>query len=74
MTDVEPARRSLELLTVGANAADDIVLLLLCDCGTATELTLEGLRPSDARREFAYTCDDCLSTHWLTVGRAEGLS
>ena len=42
-------------------------VLLTCDCGTATDLTvvIEGVLPASA--EAAYTCDGCHTVHWFTI-------
>ena len=47
-------------------------VLLTCDCGTATDLTVqvEGkiARPQDA----AFTCSGCGTSHWFTIVAAAG--
>lgn len=56
-----------------SDEGDAAVLECVCDCGQVTEITLvlgfiaEAVVPA---REFAFTCDRCQSSHWLTVGLA----
>jgi hypothetical protein len=65
--------RSLVEVTIGVDEDGQPVLMCLCDCATATALTLVGLRPdSGAIHEFAYTCDGCLTSHWHTLAVAYG--
>lgn len=64
--------RSLERVEVHRDEDGNPVLLMLCDCGTVTELTvdIERARPGSST-QFAYTCDSCLSAHWFTVALGE---
>lgn len=41
----------------------------LCDCGTTTILTLNAaqVQALTGPNEFAFTCDTCQSTHWVTI-------
>jgi hypothetical protein len=45
----------------------EIRVLLTCDCGTPTDLTvrLEGEAPASG--EAAFTCDGCGTSHWFTI-------
>lgn len=72
MGDILPMRRGVDLLDMVFDEHRQPVAHLGCDCGTLTEITLEGvgaIRKVDgvAAREFAYTCDGCGTTHWLTL-------
>lgn len=41
--------------------------LLTCDCGTATDLTVQVDGRLPGKAEAAFTCDGCRTTHWFTV-------
>lgn len=43
-------------------------ILIGCDCGTTTQLVVEGLEQVTEARELAFTCDGCQSSTWFTVG------
>lgn len=43
-------------------------MLIDCDCGTGTHLTVEAPEEPGAY-EAAFTCDGCLSVRWFTVTR-----
>lgn len=65
--DQPAGRRSLEHVEILPFVeGDPVTLTCLCDCGTVTNVVVEGLRDSE---QFAYTCDGCSSSHWLTIGR-----
>lgn len=55
---------------------NDPVFKMQCDCGTLTELQARDLslpeNDGDAL-EFAYTCDGCVSSHWMTIKRLREL-
>ena len=44
----------------------EIRVLLTCDCGTATDLTVQVVG-SGVAGEAAFTCDGCGTSHWFTV-------
>lgn len=41
--------------------------VLLCDCGTATNVVLDADGTIQDGHELAVTCDGCQSVHWLTL-------
>lgn len=45
----------------------DVRVLLTCDCGTSTDLTVRLDGPVTRGAEAAYTCDGCGTSHWFTV-------
>ena len=45
--------------------------LITCDCGTATDLTVEIRGEVPGSAELAYTCDGCQTSHWFEM-RATG--
>ena len=49
------------------------VFTVTCDCATVTALKLEVETSSasvpSADSQFAFTCDGCMSTHWVTISR-----
>ena len=53
--------RSIEWMRLAPEGGIEI----LCDCATITVLQIEGT-PSDGQ-EIAFTCDGCLTVHWLTA-------
>jgi hypothetical protein len=61
-------RRGADLL--GATLDDDgrPVVTCGCDCGQVTDLVMEGADTARSVFEFevAYTCDGCMTSHWLT--------
>jgi hypothetical protein len=60
--------RSLESASFAVNSAGEPALTLLCDCGTVTEVVVAGVQEiHGAVQEFAYTCDGCQTSHWITV-------
>ncbi len=65
----EPLGRSVVAVDFLPPERDGQVRVLLsCDCGTPTDLTVavEGeLR--DGKAEAAYTCDGCGTSHWFTI-------
>ena len=53
----------------------EVRVLLSCDCGTATDLTvrLDGPETPGGRSEAAFTCDGCRTVHWFTMtARGDG--
>jgi hypothetical protein len=44
----------------------DIRVLLTCDCGLGTVLTIQ-VCGSGTTGEGAFTCDGCSTAHWFTV-------
>ena len=72
-------RRGADLLDMVFDADGQPVASIGCDCGTVTDITLEGVDQIQRQdgwgtREFAYTCDGCQTSHWLTlaIGKPEG--
>lgn len=64
----EPPRRSIiagEFLT--PDLPGQMRMLLTCDCGTATDLTIEvrGVLPTP--QEAAFTCGGCQTPYWFTL-------
>lgn len=47
------------------------VFAFACDCGIVTAVVVEALAADDPTEtlEFAFTCDGCISNHWVTVSR-----
>ena len=47
----------------------ELRVLLTCDCGSATDLTvrLDGPVHAGGQTEAAFTCDGCHTTHWFTI-------
>lgn len=41
------------------------VMTMICDCGTVTEVTLDGGPGTGG--EFAVTCDGCSTSHWFSL-------
>jgi hypothetical protein len=60
----EAGVRSLELIEV-RGVGGNTVLVCLCDCGTVTNVELVGTIVQT--QEIAYTCEGCLSSHWMTI-------
>ncbi len=70
-TAPEPVRRSLVAAEYLQPEQDGQVRVLLsCDCGTPTDLTvaIEGEIPGKA--EAAFTCDGCQTVHWFEIRTA----
>lgn len=66
----EPLRRSLVAVEFLEPDRDGQVrALLTCDCGTATDLTVEvqGQFTSKSSAEAAFTCDGCQTPHWFEI-------
>jgi hypothetical protein len=42
-------------------------VLLTCDCGTATDLTVAIDGELNGTAEAAFTCDGCHTVHWFTI-------
>ena len=36
-----------------------------CDCGLVTVIRLTGITPESSNEQVAYTCENCMSTHWF---------
>lgn len=56
--------RSLINATVAVNGDGEPVITCVCDCGEVTEVVIVGPL---AAGEFAYTCDGCQTSHWITA-------
>jgi hypothetical protein len=69
MTEV-PGRSLVSVELLPAENDGDIRALLICDCGTATDLTVRLEGPVAEGAEAAFTCDGCGTSHWFTVGAA----
>lgn len=52
----------------GADEEGNLTLQCTCDCGTLTEVTLQGWTSRSTPGEVAYTCARCWTSHWLVVG------
>ena len=67
MSDYLPPPRSI--LSIEAVPPEEgSGLLIACDCGSVTQLVIDGLEHLSGRRELAFTCDGCQSSTWFTVG------
>lgn len=52
---------------LGAKIVEGEILVTFgCDCGQVTELMLIRLNHVGNVIETAFTCDQCLSAHWIT--------
>jgi hypothetical protein len=59
--------RALEAVTLlGQDDEDRPVFECLCDCGT-TALVVVALPDGPCSGECAYTCDGCLTSHWMRL-------
>ena len=47
-------------------------VLLTCDCGRSTDLTVIVDCPVHQLGEAAFTCDGCHSVHWFTISSRAG--
>lgn len=45
-------------------------VIIGCDCGTTTQVVIEGIEHFTSPSEMSITCS-CLSVHWFTVGPVE---
>jgi hypothetical protein len=66
--------RGLERVYAGVSDEGYLTLTCLCDCATITCVTIEGCPLADLEsgrveldQEWAYTCDGCGSSHWVTT-------
>ena len=41
--------------------------LITCDCGTATDLTVEIRGETPGSQQAAFTCGGCQTPHWFTI-------
>lgn len=62
-----PGRSILSLASCDGRCGTDgcPAVEILCDCGTATHLTVEFT--GKGKGEAAFTCDGCLTVTWFTV-------
>lgn len=67
MSDYLPPPRSI-LSVEAALPEEGGGLLIACDCGTTTQLVIDGAENLTERQELAFTCDGCQSVTWFTVG------
>jgi hypothetical protein len=58
-----PARGLIGVEYLPPERDGEVRALLICDCGTATDLTVA----VDGDREAAFTCGGCLTVHWFTI-------
>ena len=66
----EPLRRAVVAVEFLQPDRDGQVrALITCDCGTATDLTVEiqGEFGAKGITEAAFTCDGCQTPHWFTM-------
>jgi hypothetical protein len=71
----EPLRRSIAAVEwLQPDRDDQVRALITCDCGTATDLTVEIRDGGEAVRsvpsgsaELAFTCNGCGTSHWFTL-------
>jgi hypothetical protein len=57
--------RGVECVGATIMADGEPAFLFLCDCATTTAVRVEGI--TDGPREFAFTCDGCQASHWMTI-------
>lgn len=64
--------RELTCLASTINEAGVPVFAFLCDCATTTGVAVEDLGKDGNldKLEFAFTCDGCGESHWLTIEKA----
>jgi hypothetical protein len=58
--------RSLIAVSFRHGEDGDLVVTCTCDCATTTEVHVD-MPPEGRADEFAYTCDGCLSPHWMAI-------
>lgn len=61
-----PPRSLISVQPVPAEQGGGV--LIGCDCGTSTQLVIEGVANLTHKTELAFTCDGCQSVHWFWVG------
>src|SRR5262249_35809723 len=69
-----PMSRSLVSVDVSVEREDGVPTLhFTCDCGTLTHVVVSNLPSMVAAGglQFAYTCNGCASSHWLTLTPAQ---
>lgn len=60
-------RRCVDLLSLVFNDEGQPVATYGCDCGSITEMVFEDVtKARSGTHELAFTCDGCLSSHWVT--------
>jgi hypothetical protein len=59
-----PARSLVAAGFITPDRDGQVRVLLTCDCGTVTDLTIEV--PAGGTSEAAYTCE-CGTSHWFTI-------
>ena len=72
MTDYIPPPRSL-LWANPVETERGPGIELGCDCGTVTQLIIEGADRIAQPQEIAVTCEGCNSVRWITVGPVDQL-
>jgi hypothetical protein len=67
-----PGRSIIALDYCGGECGEQAcpAVVIGCDCGTTTHLTVEV--PVSGKHQAAFTCDGCLSVNWFTVSREAG--
>lgn len=63
--------RSLEHVALAITEDGSPVLSCLCDCGTNTHVKVI-ISEQAQSAAFAYTCDGCTTSHWLTLEKIHG--
>jgi hypothetical protein len=53
--------------TASVEVTPDGGIVVICDCGTATQLVLQVDGSVQDGHELAVTCGGCQSPHWLTL-------
>jgi hypothetical protein len=59
--------RSITDARVALDGDGNPILEVLCDCGNLTLCMFEQGRPPDG--EWAFTCDGCVTVHWVRTIR-----
>jgi hypothetical protein len=68
----EPLRRSVVSVEwLQPDRDGQVRALITCDCGTATDLTVEIRGEILGGQEAAFTCSGCQTSHWFEM-RATG--
>lgn len=65
---MRPIERSAHLFSVVLDEDGNPVATIGCDCSAVTELVLAGaVGARVGTQEVAFTCDGCMSSHWLKL-------
>jgi hypothetical protein len=71
MADPYMSSRGVDFVSVALDEEGCPTFAFQCDCGELTRVAVEALAEhagTDAL-EFAFTCDGCQSSHWVTISR-----